>query len=234
MKHSDSNEHWSIDFPNSYFEDRADYGLHLSHREDAPDCHVFSDWLDYENDQCRDKGIIHTELKLVSSQGQKRNIQIPRGQGRFYCFRNFEPEISIYPSIFRAKRKLVTYCSCTCSWEGLLNSSILTVDIEKGMVLNQYWEKDWLETFIKSVPEAASDAGGWSNGSLQIYLNTSEDMLLIHSDYHEKHEASMIFKWARRRWELVDVVPGTFLQFSSQSSAALREVLIGPNSLTRE
>ena len=193
---------------------------------------MFTSWRDYENDEWRDQGIIHTELIVVSSAGRTRKIGVSRGQGRLFCFKDFS-DLAYCPSIFRAKTRLVSYCHCSSNWDGLMNSSILTVDIAAGQVHNQYWQTEWLDQFSAAIPEGAGDAENWSNGGLRLYLNNSEDQLLIHGDYDGKFEASILFRWAQTQWEFAKVIPGGYPNFNSKERSHFRGFTIGVSSLTR-
>ena len=210
----------------------SDSGLSFGHINELKGCHPFTgNWSDYLNESVMDNGIVHTEAVLKGLSGKSRCIKIPCGVEASCAFRDFSnsPELAYYPSIFRAQRKLVSYCHSTSNWDGILCSSLLTIDIECQSIHHQYWQPGWLDMMKDCIPHIGNDVEMWSNGSLQLYLDQAEDQLLIHGDYLGKHEASLMFNWTCSGWSLATVVPGPY----PSSNGAYADFCIGPNSLGR-
>jgi hypothetical protein len=224
--------YWWIDLPKFYFDNKADNGLLFGHSDDFPEFHPFSgDWDNFNNEEDIAEGIVHTFIDVISSEGKRKRIFIPKGQGSYYCFTDFSdfPELALFPSIFEAQTKLVCYSHCTCNWDGLSNSRLITVDIDSGHFYNQRWCDDWLNLMREKIPNIGDDVDFWSNGALQLYLNKNEDMLLIHADDSGRNEAALIFKWISCAWQLNDIIPGSF----PSHNELFKDFRIGSNSLTR-
>jgi hypothetical protein len=236
--HKDS-PYWHLDLPEWYFEDvphylysLSDHGILIGHKRDFCGSHPFSgNWEEYSNDNIHEEGIVHTTLSLINSNGEVKKIEIPEKAGRFYCFRDFSdfPSLACYPSIFEARKRLVSYCHCSSNWDGLRNSSIVTVDIESELFINQYWQDSWVGLMRDKIPGILDDVEDWSNGGLQMYLDIDEEYLLIHGDHHGNHEASLLFKWGANGWDLVNIIHGAY----PKSDEAFRQFRIGVNSLTK-
>ncbi|GEM_PF-2876838 len=221
---------WWLDLPIYYFQHLSDMGLLLGHIEDHPDIQPFSGkWEQYTDDSI--EGIVHTELSLCSLDKDIKTIKIPKGEGRYYCFTDFcdYPGLAAYPSIFEASKRIVCYCHCTSNWDGLLNSSIVTIDVDSEKFFNQYWEDKWLDRMRKEIPSIGEDVDMWSNGGFQLYLDMEETKLLIHGDYFGDHAASLIFEWDICRWDLLAIIPGPY----PKSDSNFDNFRIGANSLTR-
>ena len=232
VKHSSNYIYWHLDLPKLYFDGFSDYGLLLGHEEDFQNHQPFSgNWEEYNSENLQSEGIVHTALTLVGSNQDSKAIKIPKGAGRFYCFADFSncPELAYYPSIFEAKKRIVCYCHCTSNWDGLLESSLITIDIDSELFFNQYWDKEWLDIMRKEIPNIGEDVDMWSNGGLQLYLDQEEKQLLIHGDYSGDYSASLLFKWDGNGWNLNSIIPGAF----PISNSAFRRFRIGQNSLTR-
>jgi hypothetical protein len=228
------NEYWQLELPDWYCGETgfSDAGLVFGHIDELKGGHPFSgEWADYKDDCIQEKGIIHTEVLLKSSLEKTLAIQIPRDLQASFCFTDFSntPELGYYPSIFEARNRLVGYCHCTSNWDGLRYSSLLTIDIPSQSVHHQFWQEDWLNRMINGIPNTAPDVEMWSNGALQLYLDQSENQLLIHGDYQGEHAASLIFSWTSSGWNLAKVVPGPY----PSSNSAYSDFCIGPNSLRR-
>ena len=229
-------EIWWLDLPKTYFEDLSDRGLKLSHPDDAPDLRAFSgNWAQYDDINIYSSEIFHRSLTLRNINGNTKRIHIPKGKGRFECFRDFSqyPDLSYYPSVFEANKRLICYCHGSDNWDGLLHSSIVTIDLDSGKFYNQYWFENWLEKMRQEIPGIEGDVDMWSNGGLQLYLDVEETKLLIHGDYSGEYPASLLFEWKGSRWELIDVIPGPYPSFSQKIGHKFRTFRIGNNSLTR-
>lgn len=228
QKSNQKKSYWYLDFQDRYFGGFEDYGLFLEHK-DFDHEGLFSrfagDWEIYEETD----DVYHDQLKLKNQEGETKIIHIPKGVGRKYCFTDFSTcNIGYYPTIFKAQKRIVSVCHCTSDWDGLGHTSILTIDIETGNVSNQYfYDDDWL--WVKKLDKLISgEAENWSNGKLELYLDVSENYLLMNGDYLGKHEASMIFKWEACKWILDRIIPGPKPKFEN----TLEGFKHGPNSLS--
>jgi hypothetical protein len=92
------------------------------------------------------------------------------------------------------------------NWDGLGSSSIVTIDIEKKTLHNQYWSESWMEIMTEKIPGLEDEGEYWSNGGLQLYLDLNETKLLIHGDDNGNQEASLLFEWNQTEWELQEVI----------------------------
>jgi len=211
---------WRLDLPTNYFDTLAsDCGLVLGQMDENDNSIAFSgDWTDYQKEEYLYQSIVHTSIDIVSSTGERKKIIIPNGSGRYWCFMDYSdsPNLNIYPTIFQSTDKIVSLCHCSSNWDGLSNSSIITICASTGLFINQYFEDRWLKEMSNKYPGLADDIESWSNGSVILYLDELQEQLLIHSDYPV--ESSLILKWNNSKWEFYDFIPETFQNVESRMS----------------
>lgn len=208
-------KYWRLSLPDNYSSMIGSEGITLGHIEDQNECLFKGDWSIYEKE---DRKVVHDHVAIKNNDEKCKTINVPHGMRLNWCFRDFgqlntytskkfpPSNIGYFPTIFQAKTKIISYRHCSTNWDGLINSSIITVDINNNIIHNQSWDEKWIQELSKMMPDLEGNGMYWSNGGLQLYLDEEEKFLFIHSDDNGRNEASVILYWQNNNWKLHDII----------------------------
>lgn len=202
---------WKLDIPESYYIERGEIGFHLGSKEALSTFpHNYEDYEDLRFNQ----------INLINNLNQKMEIKVPENinKANVFCDLTVSATKNNFPSIREGKSKLVSLSFCTRNWDGIMESSLLTVDIENKRMHNQYWSEAWVSELEKAFDIKDGTFYDWTNGALddEIRLNNKEDKLLLYSSISGQYYASIIFIWTEIGWEIDHILKGQIEEYKDQ------------------